>query len=379
MKRLNIIALLLISLFAFMACDDEDNYTKLSDKDLVKSTLKTDLKDDIVVTKKNHDELAGTWEWTAANFGIESEINYQIVIADKQDLSNAQEVVVYTKSLYGKPQNVKYGLLNNAVQALLPENAIPDEMEEMTFYLAVKAYLGTTGELSAIFSEPVEFKFTPYPDPKPKPVLYVVGNAVVGWDNNKAAIGGDLQVLFSDHSLGIDKKYTYTAYLPGNGGMKFPTIAGDWDTTYGVSGNTLVPENGGGDGPGPETSGVYTIAVDLDDLSLAVTKYEGEIKTYNAIGIIGTAVKGWDEDVKMTKVAEHVWVITKIDLQAGELKFRANSKWDTSWGDDTPDFPFGITGGDANIPIDDAGEYFVSFNSLTGHYVIIPTSALPAK
>lgn len=381
MKRLNIIALLLMSLLALFSCgDDKDNYLTLNEGDIAKPTLQVNIQDNFVINKDNLEEIAGTWQWTAANFGVNSEINYQILIDVNKEMSNPQNVVVYSSSLFGKPQEVTNALINEAVQSLLPEGVDPEDMEEMTFYLAVKAYLGTSGVLLPAISEPVAIKFTPFPNPKPKDILYVVGGGLVGWDNLVSSIGNHLQVLFAENSSGTNLKYTYTGYFKADGGLKFPTKAGDWDTAYGYEGGSLVPNNEGGDAPGPDKPGVYTLSVDLKELSVSLEAYEGELKTYETIGVVGDAVGSWDVDIEMTKVAEYVWVAKDVELAVGTIKFRANKSWDINWGHNAPDLPFGVgKQGEDNIPIEESGKYFLSLNSLTGHYIVIPMASLPVK
>lgn len=386
MKKINIIALLLMALIAFMGCDDEDNYLKLNEGDFVRPTFQVDLNEGIVVTQRNLTEVAGTWQWTAADFGVPSELSYQVQIATDKEMTNAQDIYLYTEA--GKPIEFTIQTLNEGVQALLPEGSKPADMVETTYYLVVKAYLGTQGLLSPLFSDAVEVKFTPLPISKTKGVLYAVGNAIAGvteWANSKDAIGDGLQVLFADDSRSSNLKYTYTASFKGGGGMKFPTVAGDWDAAYASDGKgVLIPENKGGDAVGPAEAGVYTMTVDLVELTVSFEKYEGKTPIYETIGIVGDAAEGWDSDVEMTRFADHVWVAKDVKLKEGGLKFRADKKWGTEWAGKKKDaqLPFDRPAeGDEvdNIMIEVAGDYYVSLNSITGHYVIIPMSELPVK
>ncbi len=93
-----------------------------------------------------------------------------------------------------------------------------------------------------------------------------------------------------------------------------------------------------------------------------------EIVDYATVGIIGDATPGaWDSDTDMEKdeMDGSMWSL-RIILTDGELKFRADDDWAVNWG--SGDFPTGIAEQDgANIPIP-AGEYIISFNSVTGEY-----------
>ena len=89
---------------------------------------------------------------------------------------------------------------------------------------------------------------------------------------------------------------------------------------------------------------------------------------FETVGIIGDATPGgWNEDTDMERspTDSSLWTL-RLVLTDGEAKFRANNAWDVNWGGGT--FPTGVGTRDGpNIPIT-AGEYFVTFNSITGEY-----------
>lgn len=219
-----------------------------------------------------------------------------------------------------------------------------------------------------------------------KDVVYMTGNAITGlpeWNNEIAAIGNGLQILFADNSS-ADSKYTFTAHFTGGREQKFPIKAGVWDPCWGYRDGALVLENNSPNLPGPATDGYYTLKLDLGTLAAEYIPYTGDVSvTYNSMGVIGTATAGgWDTDTDLTQVAEHIWTSNAIELTVGELKIRANDAWDVSWGatsEDNQSLPFGTgtTNNGANIAIETAGTYYIALNDLTGHYIIIPTSELP--
>ncbi|MBF0577280.1 SusF/SusE family outer membrane protein [Dysgonomonas sp. GY617] len=215
------------------------------------------------------------------------------------------------------------------------------------------------------------------------PVLYIIGDGLVGWDNSAAAIGRDLQVFFGESNVDVSVgKYTYTGYFKKGGGLKLVTNAGDWDSAYGYAdaAGTLVAK-GGGNIPTPAADGFYTFTVDLKALSYNFEPYAAgaSAPTYNRIGVVGSATSnGWDSpDAEMTQVTPHVWVIKGISLTAAEMKFRANDAWDVSWGGNSTNLPFGISDSGDNIAIAKGSTYFISFNDLTKNYVIIDEDRLP--
>lgn len=92
------------------------------------------------------------------------------------------------------------------------------------------------------------------------------------------------------------------------------------------------------------------------------------LEIFETVGIIGDATPGgWDTDTDMERspTDSSLWTL-RIVLTDGEAKFRANDSWDVNWG--SGDFPTGIAiRNGANIPVT-AGEYIVTFNSITGFY-----------
>ena len=134
----------------------------------------------------------------------------------------------------------------------------------------------------------------------------------------------------------------------GKGAFKFQKEFNNWDESYGFgSGDdekgTLGDENF------LVEPGFYRAEIDLstNTYKLALIK---------SVGIVGPAqAGGWDSDTDMTYNKETgAWEVT-IDLNADEMKFRANDGWDINWGG-TED---AMSEGGANIKIAEAGSYFV--------------------
>lgn len=221
-----------------------------------------------------------------------------------------------------------------------------------------------------------------------KSAIYLTGALITGvptWTNSVDAIGSGLQVLFADNGLASDLTYTYTAHFDAGGIFKLPIQAGLWDPCWGGSATAggLVLENNSPNINGPATAGYYTLKADLTNATFTITPYDASsAKTYTKIGLIGDATAGgWDADTELVQVTDHVWVLSSVELSAGELKFRANGGWDDNWGiPEGSNLPFGVAGYNVNAPnfkIDTAGTYYVALNDLTGHYVVIPKSDLP--
>jgi hypothetical protein len=94
-----------------------------------------------------------------------------------------------------------------------------------------------------------------------------------------------------------------------------------------------------------------------------------------SVGLIGSATPGgWDADTNMVQSLDsaHLWSMV-IDLNVGAVKFRQDDAWDINWGDKA--FPTGVgTQGGPDIAIPAAGQWTISFNSITGAYQFAYTS-----
>jgi hypothetical protein len=166
----------------------------------------------------------------------------------------------------------------------------------------------------------------------------LVGDATTnGWD------GPDMPMTYDSFSDTWKAIVTLKA-----GELKF-RFNNDWGLNYGDNGADGTLENGGANIP--VTAGNYLVTLDLNTLSYT-------IEPINIWGIVGSgAPNGWDgPNVRFTPdfSKDGVWVINKITLTDGEIKFRANDSWDINYGDDGNNGS--LEAGGANIPVT-AGNY----------------------
>jgi hypothetical protein len=90
---------------------------------------------------------------------------------------------------------------------------------------------------------------------------------------------------------------------------------------------------------------------------------------YNSMGLVGD-FSGWDNDVWFTQSATNpsIWTINNVQLPVGGVKFRVDGNWGINWGSNG--FPSGTGMRDGpNIPVSEAGNYSVQFNSHTLEYI----------
>jgi hypothetical protein len=134
-------------------------------------------------------------------------------------------------------------------------------------------------------------------------------------------------------------------------------------STAGTSGDIPVPANG-----------YYKLTVDTAALTYTFEPATAPTTaTYTSISIIGSVNGNWDTDTQLTQslTDPHVWTAQNITLTSGEFKFRADNKWDVSWGTNSEFYGVATING-ANIPLSAEWNYDVYFNDATGHYSVIP-------
>lgn len=378
MKIKNILFLMTV-MFAFVSCNDDTDpvLPQYKASELIHPA------DNVVYELKqaNASDILFTFDWTAYKqndllVGAESYV-VQVDVAGN-NFGNAQTLVSVSAlkddaASANYQTSVKVEDVNKALTGSLRLSA--DSVSNVEFRVITRVGNAVVpSSASNIFNA----KVIPY-KALDTPVLYIIGDGLIGWNNSVDAIGGDLQVFFGESNEAVSTgKYTYTGYFKANAGLKLITKAGDWGTAYGATGANLVA-NGGDNIPTPATDGYYTFSVDLKSLSYSFKPYaEGAAATtYNKIGVIGSATsKGWDADTQMTQAAPHIWVIKEISLTAADIKFRANEDWAVNWGGRSENQPFGISDSGDNITIAKQSKYFISFNDLTKRYVILETSKL---
>jgi starch-binding outer membrane protein SusE/F len=182
--------------------------------------------------------------------------------------------------------------------------------------------------------------------------ISIIGDATAGgWDTDTDLTqdSGDPDIWRANVTL-VDGELKFRAnhdWAIAWGGTDFPIGVGD------LAGGNI-----------PATAGDYQVT-----FNTATAEYSFLIiENYNTIGIIGDATPGgWDNDTDLERDPNDsaVWKLRLI-LTDGEAKFRAENDWAVNWG--AGDFPSGIATQDgANIPIT-AGDYKVTFNTVTGEY-----------
>ncbi len=205
------------------------------------------------------------------------------------------------------------------------------------------AGLRTTKEFVAKFMDISGLKSKALPSAKGSdyPLVFVPGS-YQGWhpDDSTTVLA----------SVNDDGKYEGYLWFPDdNTEFKF-CYTPDWSVNYGDDGADGTLDRNGANIVAP-AAGYYKINLDTTAHTYALLKTEW--------GVIGSATAdGWNSDQNMTyDPATGLWTIV-LELQAGEIKFRANDDWALNYGDNGAD---GILEeGGANISIPEPGKYKIS-------------------
>lgn len=275
-----------------------------------------------------------SFEWTAADFGFQAAVTYSIEIDQKgSDFANAISLgSTNTTSI----TDITIGKVNSILLATGLPFGFDNEME-------IRVCATISSQVETLCSDVVNININPYAAEIVYPTLTVPGD-YQGWDP-----GDEDYSIFSRKSDDIYEGYIY--FSVENAVYKFAQ-GGTWDTNWGDVGMDGILDAGGIDNniSIEEGSGMYMINCDLNTLTHSNQKTDW--------GVIGDATPtGWDADTDMIWDEDRGVLSLNLDLQAGELKFRANDDWEINFGDD---FTNGTLEADGeNIPITEAGNYTI--------------------
>ena len=390
MKKINILLFSLLTLSGLMSCSDDPDLIIAPEESFVSPVLKAILPENEIFTENTDmNSNLGYVLWDKADYGYSAPVKY-VLQADTAGGDFSKPIEIGSSSTNQLILTAK--MLNSAgMNYTLKMKPVTLSMRLMTQITSIDFNAPVQ---KVLYSNIQDVTFTPYIAETPmKAAYYIVGAALVGWGNDPANIGADLQPFFSTNNNMKEKIYSYTGYFQANE-IKLITMPGDWNTagafaSSGASGDFNTKNEGGN--YIFAAAGYYTFAVDFTTNKYTCTPYDASGATkFNTVGIIGDATPaGWGASTPMELVAgqEHLWVLKKVELIGGKvMKFRANDSWDDAskgggnWG--TGEIPFGKaenSGGSGNISIEKGGEYFIEFNDLTGEYIIMPLKTAQKK
>lgn len=342
MKKLILLIFGLAGLFVFASCEDTTGPMVTSNPEAPEITgLSTG--SSIVLNKVDEEMEMDVMSWSPASFGFSAAVEYTIEV-DPQSASfdTPTELATVTDTSYSPV----IGVFN---ERLLTAGL--NGGEENTVYVRVSAHV--SDDVSPAYSEPVELTVTPFLDSFPP--IFMIGEAVGGWDpslaviipseepnvyTNLARFESDAAFrFFGQQDWGPDS-YNYP-YFADNGGDIDSRLANaqDGDSNFQFTG----------------TTGWYRVTVNLETYSVQLEEAEEPI-----MYMTGLAVGAWDqpgtgESVKMTFVQDGVYEATTEFSNAGDANFRFFGQAD--WGPDSFNYPyFADNNGEIDELLLDAGD-----------------------
>ena len=300
---------------------------------------------DINITAANLGLESVTFEWSAADFGAQTQVNYAIEVA----AAGQSDKVVVTSGVTETSAVVSYESLN---AVLLYDLGLASGIaENVDFYVSAKV-----GEYAKVYSAPVTTSATVTEAEKEYPKLTVAGSyAYNNWTPGKGQFVYDFEGTDVRYSGVIDFGEDVSA-------LNFKFVGEAWgNNEFSVpAGEAQAPEAaelplvaGGGDNISAYTTHRF-YSLTLDKSAPKVIKNF----SFNSLGVIGDATStGWDADTDMQFNTEKQRFYVDVTLADGTIKFRANDAWDVNWGGADGVL---VAGGE-NIPVS-AGDYRIYVN-----------------
>ena len=312
----------------------------------VKAPVLEEIQGPIEITPSNMALEKVTFAWSAADYGVATQVNYSLEAATA---AAPAKVVTITSGLTTTSAELTYDVLN---QILFNDLELADGVaEDVVFKVGAKV-----GEYEKIYSNAITVSCKVTAAEKVYPKLTVAGSyAYNNWTPGKGQFVFDFEGTDVQYSGVIDFGEDVSA-------LNFKFVGEAWgNNEYSVpSGEAQAAEAaelplvaGGGDNIAAYTTHrFYSLTLDKGTPKL-VKNF-----SFNSLGVIGDATPtGWDADTDMQFNPEKQRFYVDLTLIDGTIKFRADDAWDVNWG--------GADGvlasGADNIPVT-AGDYRIYVN-----------------
>ena len=301
----------------------------------------------IEITPTNMGLEKVTFSWSAADYGVSTQINYSLEAARA---AAPETVVTITSGLTTTTAEVTYDVLN---QILFNDLKLADGVaEDVTFKIGAKL-----GEYEKIYSNAITVSCKVTAAEKVYPKLTVAGSyAYNNWTPGKGQFvydfeGTDVQysgvIDFGEDVSALNFKFVGTAW----GENEFSVPSGEAQTPEAAE---LALVAGGGDNIAAYTTHRY-YSLTLDKSAPKVIKNF----SFNQIGVIGS-FNSWAADEVMQFNPEKQRFYADVEFtEDGQFKLRADADWAVNWGADA--FGMTVSNGDGNLEAK-AGKYRIYAN-----------------
>lgn len=389
MKKITkILAVFIGLLVVFYACEEEDLGPVLDSNNITAPQFTNPAEGtSFILTKETADSNMTTFQWSAADFGLENLPNITYLLEMDTSGNNFQKAVTLVSS-----ENTTYSITVGTMNSkLLAKQYEPNVMAGMSF--RVRASL--TDNMDEAMSNILTLSITPYSDVvNVNPIYLLGGGTSAGWNNDADHVVPAVYLPASgaDSTFAVVDSLTPAGTGDSDGFIKFVRFIGIWAPQWGSdgagtweSGNLVYrPTEDVADPtpiPAPDVIDDYLIRVDIVNLT-----YEIE-ETVQTLHLIGDATEaGWDNTVAipMTKEAPGKFsLVTTLDATASEgFKFlEFQGAWEPMIGQDGEGtFETGNLNyrrvGDPDVPSipppSETGSYLIEVDIAKGIYTVTP-------
>ena len=290
-----------------------------------------------ILTEANKEINIASATWTAADFGYQAAILYEIQLdAAGSDFNNT-----FTWTTTDLSGTVTEGSLNNFLLAAGYPFSFDNPMQ-------VRVCAKVSDRVASLCSDVVPITINPYQAEVVYPFLTVPGD-YQGWNPADEAYK-----VFSRKS---NEVYEGFIYFDIDGAVYKFAQGLSWDTNWGDVEPDGVLDAGGIDNNIAinDGAGLYFLTADLNNLMHTNQKTDW--------GVLGSAIGSetameWDSDRNLLTLT--------TDLGVGTIRFRANGSDDINFGDD---FANGtLEFGGADIEVTEAGNYTIDLNLVASDY-----------
>ncbi len=356
-KLLKYITATCLGIFSLNSCSDDDAILKLNPANFVAPTI-TSTATTAALSEDTQTNIAYVFNWTPANYGINTVANYSIEIVKEGDSFDNAKVLTTV-------QDLTYEVNGTNLNAFVVDNLGLTPSTEATIQYRIVASLGTQ-QVERLASAPRSITLTPFTTDLSTP-WGLVGSAtpngwngpdVPFWKTTTPNVFVAYSMLQPDAEGNSEFKIRKdNAWAENYGG----TITATTDT--GFSG-TLSTDNA----PNIPVAiaGNYKITINLSNNTFTAELFQW--------GIVGSATpNGWagpDAQTFSYDGINDVWYANNVTFTTGEIKFRQNNAWDVNYGAGST--PGSLTSDNgANIAVT-AGTYNVIFDIKNLTYSITP-------
>ena len=358
-KRFSAISLLALFVLVFKSCDEDSEVFTISDSPT--ASVLSDLSfNRLSLDPVNTNNPALTLNWQAADYGVQSSVNYSVEFSS-DDAFTAPAIAANVTGITST--TLSFAEVNSAAG-----EAGLNPFDWKTVYIRVVSSLGSQNGVQ-VMSNTIQLEVYPYFNYNFND-FYLVGDATApGWDNNN-----NNPALFRDPN--DSNVYYYTGRFADGGHFKVLSTKGLWQPQYGTDDGSSVGANLGS-GSDPErfpnagasgiNEGFYTFKIDFATETFTFEPFTVSTTSPSSLSLQGSSTA----NTAMTPLAfdGHIWYANSVRLTPGEVSFVTDSG--AQWGSSDAFSGVAASGG-ASIPVVVEDDYDVWFNDLTGRYILIP-------